>query len=279
MKNLKKIKLIMGMLVLTPLISCSNSNSSNASNAENNTTGAGTSATATTAKESSATAAALGKAKKEGNAVFLVITGTGATTIKSAVDVANEAKTLVKKSVVVQMNRDDAANSALVAEFGVGTVAVPFILVISHNGVPVAGLPSNQATGGMLMKSVPSPKQDDVLLAINQKKPVIIVVSKKSFTDKATILENCKTATTKLTSKPVTVEIDMNDVNEKAFLTQVNAATSTNGKSITIVISAAGQINETFTETPTAEKIITAVKKVAKSGGCAPGACGSNKKC
>ena len=173
------------------------------------------------------------------------------------------------------MNRDELANSGLVVKFGVGAVSLPFILVISPKGVPVAGVPSSQASTDMLVKSVPSPRQDDVLMAISEKKPVFIVISKKTFTDKKTILANCKSASSKMATKPVIVEVDFDDAVEKAFLTQNGVSAPVNGKSTTVVVGVSGQISETFTEEPTEEKLTTAATKVVKTGGC----CAGKKKC
>lgn len=279
MKNLKKIKLIIGILVFLPIISCSNSNSNNSTTANNNVVVAEANANPTSAAGSVTTEADLEKAKKEGKAVFLIITGKDASDIKSTVAVVKDANAKFKKSVVIQLNRDEFANSGLVMKFGIGAVPVPFILVISPKGVAVAGVQSGQATADMLVKAVPSPKQDDVLFAISEKKPVFIVVSKKTFTDKATTIANCKAASLKVASKPFTVEIDFDDVAEKAFLTQLGISAPVNGKSITVVVNPAGQIAETFTDIPTVEKLVAAANKVIKSGGCAPGACGSGKKC
>lgn len=277
MKNLKSIKLFIGMLVFIPFISCSNSNSSSAATSANNVAVKEADANSTSEKSGGVTLTELEKAKKEGKTVFLIITGKGATDLNSTIAVAKEANEKVKKSVVVQMNRDEVINSGLVLKFGVGSVAVPFILVISPKGVAVAGVPSNQATSDMLVKSVPSPRQDDVLFAISEKKPVFIIISKKTFTDKKTIVSNCKTATEKIATKPVSVEIDFDDAVEKAFLSQIGVSAPVNGKSTTVVVSASGQITETFTETPTVEKLVAAANKVIKSSGCCPA--GSGKKC
>jgi len=275
MKNLRQFKLIFGLFVITPLISCGHTNPTNASTtAKSNTPVIEANTKNSPAINSGTTDAELDKAKKDGKAVFLIITGTG-TNINSAVTIAKEANDKLKKSVVVQLNRDDVANSSLVKKFGVASVTLPFILVISPKGVPVEGIPLDKATSDKLVKSVPSPKQDDVLFAVNEKKPVFIVVSKKTFTDKKTIVANCKAAISKAASNAAIVEIDFDDANEKAFLTQIGVSSPVNDKSVTVVINASGQITDTFTDTPTVEKLVAAVNKVTKTGGC----CSHGKKC
>jgi len=217
------------------------------------------------------------KAKKEGKAVFLVITGTGAAGLDKAITMAKEANGKVSKSVLIQINRDDKGNNSLVTKLGIANVPVPFIMVISHKGVAAGGYPSTQATSDLLVKAVPSPKQDEVLFAISEKKPVYIVVSKKGLTDKTTVLANCKSASTKVTSKPAIVEFDINDSKESAFLKQIGI-TSITDKTITLVVNTAGQLTDKYEGIALESALMGSANKVIKSSGCAPGACGSGKK-
>ena len=223
-------------------------------------------------------AADLEKAKKEGKSVFLVITGTGAIGVDKVVTVAKAANAKVLKSVVVQMNKDDAANIALVSKLGVSGVQVPLILVISPKGVAVAGYNATQATTELLVQAIPSPKQDEVLFAISQKKPVFLVISKKGLTDKATLIANCNAAGTKMTVKPVIVEFDIADPKEAAFLKQL-AVTDITTKTRVVVINASGQISDRYEGTATEAALMTSATKVVKSSGCAPGACGGKSSC
>jgi hypothetical protein len=221
----------------------------------------------------------LEKAKKAGNAVFLVITGTGATGLDDLVTIANDANKKVKKSAVIKMDRDDAANSELVTKFGVAGVQLPFILVISPKGYAVGGFPGANATADNLVNLIPSPKYDMVLDALNNKKPVFVVAYKQSFTDKATTLATCKSAVDKVPSKATIVEIDMDDAKEATFLKQIGVntvATST----VTVVINVAGNITGNYTGATDAQTLATAATKVVKSccaGGSSKG-CGSPKK-
>ncbi|MCX6256381.1 MAG: hypothetical protein NTW49_00530 [Bacteroidia bacterium] len=218
----------------------------------------------------------LEKAKKDGKTVFLVITGTGATDVDKANKLAKDVSAKVPKSTVLTLNRDEAANSGLVTKFGIANVAVPFIFIISHNGIPVGGYPYLQATTDNLIKAVPSPVQDQVLLALSEKKPVFIIVSKKGFTDKAKLVANCKTASSKIATKPSVVEVDYSDPKEANFLSQIGV-TSITDKSKTVVVGAAGKITDTFEGEVDVAKLTASATKVIKSGGCCPG--GSSSGC
>lgn len=218
----------------------------------------------------------LDKAKKDRKVVFLVITGTGAADLDKAVKIAKEANGKVSKSLVVQMNKDEAANLSLVTKLGIATVPVPFIIVISSKGIPVAGFPSYQATTDLLIKSVPSPKQDEIISALSEKKPVFVVISKKGLTDKTKVIANCKAAGSKMLTKPALVEIDFSDSKESAFLAKIGV-TSLNAKTKTIVINSAGQITDTFEGVVLETALTSSANKVIKGGGCCPG--GSSSGC
>lgn len=55
-------------------------------------------------------------AKAAGKPVFLVVTGAGATDTDKAMTIAHAANFISKNAVVIQINRDNAANAKLVAE-------------------------------------------------------------------------------------------------------------------------------------------------------------------
>jgi len=217
----------------------------------------------------------LDKAKKQGKTVFLVVTEKNISATK-AIDIAKQANKLEKKSVVLQLNRDDEANKSLVNKYGLAGAPIPIVLVIASNGIAISGLQENQLTAEALVNLVPSPKQADVYLALNDKKPVIIVISKKSFTDKKSVLEKCNEAISKLKTKPVLIEVDMDDKNEKSFLTQLQVDMLSD-KTITIVSNIQGEITGTYISTPDVNNITKAAMMVKQSGGCCPG--GSGKGC
>ncbi|HNW90063.1 MAG TPA: hypothetical protein PKN48_10395 [Bacteroidales bacterium] len=269
MKNLKHFPLY---LLLCALVSCGNSKSNNN---EERTDGPGKDGKQNTELPPTVSIDALEKAKIEGKPVFLVITGTGATGVEQAAANVNDASSRLNNSAIYSLDRDNSANNELVNRFGIATVPVPFILVISSKGIAVAGGTSDQMSAQQIIKSVPSLKQDEVFMALSEKRPVFIVVSKNDYTDKELVVTVCKTASSRNNSKPAIIEIDFDDQNEKAFLEQIGI-TSINGTTITAVANSTGQITGTFPGIPTANQLNAAANKVQKSGGCCPG---SSKGC
>lgn len=217
----------------------------------------------------------LEKAKKEGRLVFLVITDNTITKADKAKKIAKEASAKVEKSMVLMFNRDEPDNKSLVAEYSVATLELPFILIISPKGVAVGGYPENVATSDMLLKGIPSPKQDEVLVALDEKKPVFIVISKSGLTDKETITTNCKNTSAKMSPKATVVEIDFADQREAAFLKQLGI-TAINDKTITVVTNNTGIVTDTYIGNANESKLMSSAYKRAKSGGCCPGGSGSS---
>jgi hypothetical protein len=277
MKNkMIRLRQIAGLTFITLLMACGNNNSDSKSNTEKkDSTSNGMNPTVE--MPAAVSAEAMDKAVKDEKSVFLLITATGATGVEKAVTLVNQAKAKVSKSVVYLLKRDEPANNKLVSKYDVANVSVPFILVISPQGNAVIGDEPSKFTVDMLVKSIPSPKEDDVYSGITDKKPVFIVVSKKGYTDKAGVLSNCKTACSSVASKPIIVEIDFDDSAEKKFLEQIGV-TEMKGTTTTVVTNSSGQITETFTKMATVKQLIDAANKVIKkSGGCCPE--GSGKSC
>ena len=217
----------------------------------------------------------LDKAKKEGKAVFVVVTGTGTTDTDKATTIAKGANNIYKNSAVVQMDRDDASNAALVTEWRLAGAPLPIILVISPKGLPTGGFVLSQATAENLAALIPTAKLEDVYAAIALKKSALVVFTKKSLSDRAEVLKVCKDAVSKLNNNAVIVEVDMDDSNEANFMNQLRIDKSATA-STTLVINSQGQVAGTSTTVPDAEKLALAATKPVATGcgpGCGPAGC------
>jgi hypothetical protein len=271
MKNkIYQITKMFGLLLLLPIFACQNSSNSNTTDKKDSTK----IANADSSAQSDITNPELEKAKKDGNTVFLVITGNEKTDIDKALKIANDTKAKVKNSTVVQINRDDKNNSVIVKKLGISSVSVPFFLVISQHGLPFGGFELNEVNSDSLIKSIPTPRMDEASLALTEERPVFIVVSKKGFNDKTTIIENCNKANASFKIKAAIIEVDFDDPKEKVFLSQLDVK-SLKGKTITVVCNPTGKITETYTGVQSMEKLKAAAIKVKKCapGECSPGGC------
>ncbi|MDZ7634375.1 MAG: hypothetical protein U5L72_08055 [Bacteroidales bacterium] len=212
----------------------------------------------------------ISSAKAEGKAVFLVLTGNGSPDTDKAMLIANGARNIYKNAVVVQMNKDDATNSSLVAEYRLAGAPVPLILVISAKGMPTGGVLLAQATAENLAALIPSPRLEEIYDAIANKKIALVVFSRKAFTDKAEVMKECKSAVSKLNSNAVIVEVDMDDTREANFMNQLRIDKNQLNGSLTLVINTQGQVAGTSTTVPDAAKLALAATTPVQ-GGCGPG--------
>ncbi len=207
------------------------------------------------------------KEQKKGNTIFLVVTD-GNTGITEAKKIADEAHKKVSTSKVLTMDRTDKKNAALVKDYGIAGAPVPMIIVVASNGVVCGGFANEKATTDNLVQAIPTEKQAVALLAFQEKKPVFVVISKKTMKDTDAVIEECKKAITKLEGKAVYVNIDMDDNSEKSFIELLNPdmnATNTN----ILVFNSKGQFAQKFVAPVKAAKLAAAAKKVPTS--CCPG--------
>jgi len=221
--------------------------------------------------------AELDKAKKAGKAVFVVVTGNGVTNTDKANEIAKGANTIYKNAVIVQMNRDDAANASLVAEWRLAGAPLPLILVLSSKGQPTGGYILEQATAENIAALVPSPKLEQVYDAIGNNKYAVVAFTKKTFTDRAEVLKECNKAVTLLNNEAVFIEVDMEDQKETGFMQQLRISPLMAKSSVTLVINKQGQVAGQSTTIPDAAKLVSAAKTPVRSGcgpGCGPAGCG-----
>lgn len=209
-----------------------------------------------------------------------MVTDPNVTGTDKAIEMANQAKSSVSKSIVLQMNRSDAANAELVTKYRLASAPLPLILVIASNGVVAAGYTLNQATPALLVKAVPSPKKSEVLKSLSDGKSVFIVVSGKSMAEKTTIMNTCQQACIEMENNAKMIEISLDDPKETQFLTELRV-NMTATEPTTYVINSQGQITGTFTDDVNSTTLVASAKKVAASGCCPSGSgksCGPTKK-
>lgn len=281
MRNFKNWQLS-SLLLASALAFCACTNSIAGNNKMNNeSTIAGIQQKATSSAQKPAKVQAsklqseLDKAKKAGKAVFVVVTDNIGSDAAKANTVARGANALNRNSVVVQLNRDDASNASLVAEWRLAGASLPIILVISSKGFPTGGYLLAQATPENLSALVPSPKLEEVYAAISSKKPALVVFTKKTLSDRLEVLKECQKTITKLNNNAVLVEVNMDDSKEANFMKQLRVNKASQA-STTIVINTQGQVAGTSTTMPDATKLAAAATQPVKSGcgpGCGPTGC------
>jgi|SaaInlV_200m_DNA_2_1039689.scaffolds.fasta_scaffold07753_3 hypothetical protein len=216
------------------------------------------------------------KANKQGKAVFLVVTEPSVTNTKNAEIIANKAHEIYSKSIVITMDRSNAANKELLTKYRLSGAQLPLILVIASNGVVTGGFISNQATSEKIVALVPSPKKAEVLLALNNEKSVFVVVSNKSMSKNKEVISNCEQACEQMRDKAEVVNIDLDDINEQKFLEELKVNQKASQPQ-TYILNTKGQITGSLSGAVDVKTLVaTATKKNSSccpsggSGSCSP---------
>lgn len=213
---------------------------------------------------------ALDKAKADSKAAFVVVTGNGIAETNKAVAVAEGAKSIYKNAVVVQMNRDDAANAELVNEWRLTGAPLPLIIVVSSKGILTGGRILAQATAENVAALVPSPKKEEVLSHLNSGKSVFLVISNNKMTEKNKSFSACEQACIEMKEKAKIVSVNTDDPKELVFLKELQIDTNIS-QPMTYVINAQGQVTGTYTSDVNSSALVASAKKIVSSGCCPTG--------
>lgn len=214
--------------------------------------------------------AQLEEAKRNGKVAFFVLVSNDTTGNNRAVEIADKVNKQVGNSVVIRVNRDDTANAAVIDKWQLSSIPTPAIFIISAKGIPVTSFSLEEANESAIIKDIPSPKMDEAYVALDEKKPVFLLVSRITSTDRDKILANCKSAIEQLKIKVALIEVDQDDNKEKTLLDNFKIAVSSNAPTL-IFLNADGETTGTFTGPVTTKQLITAATKVVKTQCCANG--------
>lgn len=217
----------------------------------------------------------LKSAADEGNVAFVLVTEPGALGIDRARQVIQDAMAQVPGSVMFESNRAGADDSSFVQEHELATAPVPLILVFAANGVMAGGRVASMLTEQKLVALVPSPKKAEALEAMQSGKAVYVTVSRAGMDSKTAVEKECSAACTKMQGKCVVIDVDMDDAEERGFLTQLKVDLKSK-EPVTVVLNADGQVTGAYTGMVEIDNLIASATKVVKSS-CCPA--GSGKSC
>ncbi|RPJ43432.1 MAG: hypothetical protein EHM19_08735 [Candidatus Latescibacterota bacterium] len=219
----------------------------------------------------------LDQAARRGKPAFVLVTEPGAQGIDEAKNLVQSAMKMVPGSTLVELDRSDPANADLVAKFRLAGAPVPLILLAAGNGAIAGGMPAGQATAERLAGLAPSPKKAEILLALQEGKSVFVVASRKGMKSTTGAMSSCSMACGQMVGKSATVEIDMDDETEDAFLSQLKVDRAS-AEPVTLVLNAEGQITATYAGAADVTNLVQAATK--RAGGCCPSSVqGGSKSC
>lgn len=209
----------------------------------------------------------LESAVRQERVAFILVTEHGAPGVDAARDMIHLAMEQVRESVLVELDRSDPGNADLVAKYRLAGAPVPLVLVAARNGVVAGGMPAARATADQLVTIVPSPKKAEILQALQEGKAVFITASRIGMPAQSGAMSACAMACGQLQDKSATIQIDMDDPAERAFLTQMKV-NLTSTEPVTLVINAQGQITGTYAGAAEVASLVQAATK--RASGCCP---------
>lgn len=261
---MKRIPLF--LLWLLALTACSDAERTNE---KESTTVAGTK-TAPPDENTTPVRAQLDEAKSMGKVAFFVLVSNDTTGNSQALAVAGRVTKLVENSVMIKVNRDDTANAAVIEKWQLSSIPTPAIFIISPKGIPVTSFSLEEANESDIISYIPSPKMDDAFVALDEKKPVFILVAGKSATDKEKIKSSCIAANELLKIKAALIEVDQDDPKEKRLLDKFEIPSYSTTPTV-VVLNAEGETTGTFKGSVTTKQLVTAATKVITTPCCANG--------
>ncbi|MFZ4414362.1 MAG: hypothetical protein ACOYOV_14860 [Bacteroidales bacterium] len=214
------------------------------------------------------------KAQKSGKTIFLIVTDKTAKGTDALIKIAENTKKKAKNTEVVKLDRDDKANAALIAKYRLAGAPLPMVLVVATTDVVTGALSVSDASVEKLIADIPSKNQADVLLGFENGKAALIICGKKNAKDKDALMAECKSAAASLGNKASVVFIDIDNKDEANFIALLNPDKT---KTTVLIFNGKGQYTGVHESKAKSTELVKAVNK--KVGGCAPGSCGSGKKC
>jgi hypothetical protein len=225
------------------------------------------------------TAAELEKATDKGKTVFLLVFEPNTQGLEPAREIVNTASKQVKKSTIIELNRADAANEALVGKYRLAGAPIPLIMVLAGNGAIAGGLPAANLSSEQLVKMVPTAKKSEVLKAVQDGQSVLITAAGKKMPKETSMSSACAAACGQMQGKCTSIKIDLDDDDELPFLNELKINPQSK-EPVTVVINAQGQVTGSFSGAVEVGSLVQAANK--KAGGCCGGgsssSCGPTKK-
>jgi hypothetical protein len=222
------------------------------------------------------TAEELEKAASKGKTVFMLVTEPNAGGIEQAREMVNASSKQVKKSTVIQLDRADAANSALVVKYRLTGAPLPLIMVLAGNGAIAGGIPAANTTVEQLVKWVPTAKKAEVLKAVQDGQSVLITAASKGMLKETSVSSACAAACGQMQGKCTSIKINLDDDDELPFLNELKINPQSR-EPVTVVINAQGQVTGSFAGGVEVGNLVQAATK--KAGGCCPSGGASSSSC
>lgn len=174
-----------------------------------------------------------------------------------------------KKNVeIIKVDRKDPKTSDIVRKLRTQTAPIPLTLLFHPGGTTVAGF-TEVVSADQLTQVFPSPKKDEALKYIGQRKGVILCFSDEAMPLREEVKTCCSQAESRLAGKAEYIDVDLSDPREAAFIKELGIDAST-PQPLTFVINSQGQVTGKYGEEVQVADLVQAATRVVKSGCCPP---------
>ena len=172
----------------------------------------------------------------------------------------------------ITVNLLDPSEKAFVEKLGLQKAPMPLVLVFAPNGVILGGFPAERITEDALMSSLASPCLQKCLVAMQEKKFVLLCAQNATTSSNDSALKGVRSFCTDAKYSPVVkvVMMDPADPAEQRFAGLIQMDPST-PDAMTFLLAPPGSVLGKFTGAVRKKELIGALAKASTGGGCCPG--------
>lgn len=213
----------------------------------------------------------LDTATKEGKTVLVVVSDKDnpSADLKA---LAQSATANEKNVAIIEMDKDSAANSALVSEYHIGSAPMPLLLVFSNKGMLLGGMTEEQATKEAITEALPTPKYSEMISVMSEGKSVIAVVSNSAFESDKAAKTLSQSIAGNASNNVSVITIDAEDSEEAKLIKMLNIKEKLKDSYI-VAINGQGMMTGRFDKLPSEKELLDAATMVVQTG-CGVGGCG-----
>jgi hypothetical protein len=182
---------------------------------------------------------------------------------------------VASRADLMEVDRDDPDNEALVARFGLEQAPIPITLVVAPNGAVTAGFPQELKAKVNLSKAFVSTGLANVLKILQSGKMAVVCLQN----GRTTLNKENQVLAKEITAAPqlagITEILTMNPDNraEADFYTQCKVTKGTRKAQLLLLVPP-GRVVGVFDGNTAKETVMAKIQSACSGGSCGPGGCG-----
>ncbi len=207
--------------------------------------------------------AEIGQAKEKGQILFLAaIMGSDSLNAR-AVSLARQAARALPDARALVLDRTDSTTANWVRQFKLHTINAPVILVLARQGYVAGGGLTSELTVDKLLEIAPSPREEDISLALLAGKPVFMLIYRKENPTLKQMAAVCESASRELNPSGAIIAVDASDSHENRLFARYKIPQSGSFPLI-CVVNAKGQLTGMFEADVSPDDLVSAAQRTLK---------------